>query len=340
LALDVFILAIESSCDDTSVAVLKNDAVLSNTTANQLLHKQLGGVVPEIASREHQKNIIDVCTLALQQANVSYSQLNAIAVTAGPGLMGSLLVGVSFAKALAYGLGIPLIAVNHIQAHVLCHLIKTNKNGTQNTIPLFPYLCLTVSGGHTQLVVCKSAMQLEIIGQSLDDAAGEAFDKAAKILGLEYPGGPLIDKFAQLGNNKKYNFPKAKIANYDFSFSGTKTAFLNFIENNKAKDSLFIKENLHDICASFQYNIVETLVDKMILAAKDLNIKTIALAGGVSANSLLRSMAEQKCGAHSYKLHIPSFEYCTDNAAMIGIVAYYKFLKGDFANLELTAFSS
>ncbi len=323
-------MAIESSCDDTSGAVLHNRAVLSNVVANQEIHKQYGGVVPELAGRDHQKNILPVVDAALKKANVDLTQINAIAFTRGPGLLGSLLVGASFAKSLAQSLGVPLIEVNHMQAHVLAHFIE-GKNGD----PGFPFLCLTVSGGHTQLIKVNDHLSFELLGETLDDAAGEAYDKAAKILGLPYPGGPLIDKFAKEGNPQAYKFPISNMPGFSYSFSGIKTAFLYFIQNETKKDPGFVEKNKADICASYQLSITEMLLKKLRQAAQQQGIKTLALAGGVSANSLLRkSLTDME--KEGFRVFIPPFEYCTDNAAMIGIAGYFKYLKKDFADLNIT----
>lgn len=332
---DILILAIESSCDDTSAAVLQNRTVLSNVVANQEIHKQYGGVVPELASRDHQKNIIPVVDTALKNASVDLTQINAIAFTRGPGLLGSLLVGSSFAKSLAQALGIPLIEVNHMQAHILAHFIEeTNDEGQATKIPKFPFLCLTVSGGHTQLVQVNDHLSFELLGETLDDAVGEAFDKAAKILGLPYPGGPLIDKYAKEGHHLAYKFPISAMPDNNYSFSGIKTAFLYFIQKETQKNPDFIKQHMADICASYQWSLTEILLKKLRKAAKEKNIKTIALAGGVSANSLLRSrMLEME--KEGYAVFIPPFAYCTDNAAMIGITAHFKYLKKDFADLNI-----
>lgn len=333
-----YILAIESSCDDTSVAVLHNDKVLSNVVANQEIHSQYGGVVPELASRAHQQNIVPVVHQALAKANIDKNELHAIAFTKGPGLMGSLLVGTSFAKSMAMALRLPLISVNHMQAHILAHFIDSENQSK----PPFPFLCLTISGGHTQIVKVTNYFSMEIIGETLDDAVGEAFDKSAKILGLSYPGGPLIDKYAQLGDPKAFEFTHPKTKNkLDFSFSGLKTGILRFIQKNtKESRNLgtdFIKENLNDICASIQYTIVSILMNKLKEASKQTGIKHIAIAGGVSANSGIRNAlmnAEKQVG---WKTYIPEFEYTTDNAAMIGIVGYYKFLEKQFEDLSVTA---
>ncbi|KAB1157513.1 tRNA (adenosine(37)-N6)-threonylcarbamoyltransferase complex transferase subunit TsaD [Flavobacterium luteum] len=329
----VFILAIESSCDDTAAAVLQNDKVLSNVVANQLIHNQYGGVVPELASRAHQQNIVPVIDAALKVANINKEQLSAIAFTQGPGLMGSLLVGSSFAKSMALALNIPLIAVNHMQAHVLAHFI--DEEGFDK--PSFPFIALTISGGHTQIIKVNSFFDMEIIGETTDDAVGEAFDKSAKILGLPYPGGPLVDKYAQLGNPKAFTFTKPKVPGLDFSFSGLKTAILYFIQKKTFENPNFIEENLNDICASIQHTIIEILMDKLQLAVATTGIKQIAIGGGVSANSGIRKTlkeAEQKFG---WKTYIPKFEYTTDNAAMIGIVGYQKFLLGKFETSDVVS---
>lgn len=329
----IFVLGIESSCDDTSASVIKDGYVLSNVVANQDIHKKYGGVVPELASRAHQQNIVPVVQQALEQANVKKEELTAIAFTKGPGLMGSLLVGTSFAKSLALSLNIPLIEVNHMQGHVLAHFIKEE----QYKSPSFPFLCLTVSGGHTQIVKMNSYFDIEILGETIDDAVGEAFDKSAKILGLPYPGGPLIDKYAKLGNPKAFPFSKPKVKGLNFSFSGFKTAVLYFSQKKKKENPEFISENLYDICASIQYTISEILMDKLKLAVKESGIKEIAIAGGVSANSEIRhrlQLAEKHFG---WKTFIPKFEYTTDNAAMIAIVGYLKYLEKDFSNNNVTA---
>jgi N6-L-threonylcarbamoyladenine synthase len=323
---EVFILAIESSCDDTAAAVLQNDKVLSNVVANQLIHSQYGGVVPELASRAHQQNIVPVVDAALRAANINKGQLSAIAFTQGPGLMGSLLVGSSFAKSMALALQIPLIAVNHMQAHVLAHFIT--EDGYDK--PTFPFLALTISGGHTQIIRVDDFFDMTVIGETTDDAVGEAFDKSAKILGLPYPGGPLIDKYAQLGNPKAFVFTKPKVAGLNFSFSGLKTAILYFIQKKKIENPHFVDENLNDICASIQYTIIEILMDKLKLAVKETGIKQIAIGGGVSANSGIRDTLKATEISYGWKTFIPKFEYTTDNAAMIGIVGYQKFLNQTF----------
>jgi N6-L-threonylcarbamoyladenine synthase len=330
---DVYILAIESSCDDTAAAVLLNDKVLSNIVANQLIHNEFGGVVPELASRAHQQNIVPVIDAALRRANIQKEQLSAIAFTQGPGLMGSLLVGSSFAKSLALALNIPLIAVNHMQAHILAHFI--DEEGFDK--PTFPFLALTISGGHTQIVKVSNYFDMDIIGETTDDAVGEAFDKSAKILGLPYPGGPLIDKYAQLGNPKAYTFTKPKVPNLDFSFSGLKTAILYFIQKNVAENENFIEENRNDICASIQNTIIEILMDKMKLAVAETGINSIAIGGGVSANSGIRKTLKETETQLGWKTFIPKFEYTTDNAAMIGIVGYQKFLIANFENSNVVS---
>lgn len=323
---EVFILAIESSCDDTAAAVLHNDKVLSNVVANQMIHNQYGGVVPELASRAHQQNIVPVIDAALRKANITKEQLSAIAFTQGPGLMGSLLVGSSFAKSLALALEIPLIAVNHMQAHILAHFIA--EEGFDK--PTFPFLALTISGGHTQIVKVNDFFDMEIIGETTDDAVGEAFDKSAKILGLPYPGGPLVDKHAALGNPRAFVFTKPRVPGLNFSFSGLKTAILYFIQKKKLENPNFVDENLNDICASIQHTIIEILMDKLKLAVKETGIKQIAIGGGVSANSGIRNTLVAAENKYGWKTYIPKFEYTTDNAAMIGIVGYQKFLTQDF----------
>lgn len=323
---DVFILAIESSCDDTAAAVLKNDVVLSNVVAGQKIHEEYGGVVPELASRAHQQNIVPVIDSALKRANVSKNQLSAIAFTQGPGLMGSLLVGTSFAKSLSMALDIPLIAVNHMHAHILAHFI--DEEGFDK--PEFPFLALTISGGHTQIVKVNSFFNMEIIGETTDDAVGEAFDKSAKIMGLPYPGGPLIDKFAKEGNPKRFPFTKPKVDGLNFSFSGLKTQILYFIQKNVAINPNFIEENKADICASIQHTIIEILMEKLKMAVAETGITQVAIGGGVSANSGIRNTLKAAETKYGWKTFIPKFEYTTDNAAMIGIVGYQKFLENKF----------
>lgn len=356
------ILAIESSCDDTSCAVLKNTIVLSNVTANQSIHRQYGGVIPELASRDHEKNMIPVIDAALKNAKAKLSDLSAIAVTRGPGLSGSLLVGLSTAKSLALALNIPLVEVNHMQGHILAHFIKektgseqeaesrrqdavnsgqqTMDNGQQTTddashkSPSFPFLCLTVSGGHTQIVKVTAPLEFELLAETEDDAVGEAFDKAAKILGLPYPGGPLIDKYAQAGDASVYKFPTPRLPNNNYSFSGVKTAFLYFIQEQTAQNPDFIAEHLPDICASYQAHLIRYLLKNLLAVAKETGIKEIAIAGGVSANSGLRAQLQELGKKQGWQTYIPAFEYCTDNAAMIGITGYYKFLKQEFCGLD------
>ena len=329
----IYILGIESSCDDTSAAVICNGKVLSNVVANQEIHAKYGGVVPELASRAHQQNIVPVIQQAIQQANIDKKDLNAIAFTRGPGLMGSLLVGTSFAKSLSLALDVPLIAVNHMQGHVLAHFI--DEEGQQK--PPFPFLCLTISGGHTQIVKITNHFTMEVLGETLDDAVGEAFDKSAKILGLPYPGGPLIDKHAKLGNPKAFKFTKPRVDGLNFSFSGLKTAILYFIQKKVKENPNFIEENLNDICASIQYTIVEILFDKMKKAVIQTGIKHIAIAGGVSANSEIRKVLKSFETTLGWTTYIPKFEYTTDNAGMIAIVGYLKYLEGDFSNEIVTA---
>lgn len=318
------ILGIESSCDETSASICANGHILSNSIASQAVHQKYGGVVPELASRAHQQNLIPTIHEAILSAKIHKNEVDAVAFTRGPGLLGSLLVGTSFAKAFALALHIPLIEVNHMQAHILAHFIGSPK-------PQFPFLCLTVSGGHTQLVIVKSHFDMEIIGQTLDDAAGEAFDKTAKILNLPYPGGPLIDRYAAQGNPNAFTFPEPQIPGFNFSFSGLKTAILNFVRKHEAANPQFTQQHLADICASVQQRIVTILLNKLQAAARHHQIRQIAIAGGVSANSGLRNALQQLAKQESWSLYIPEFEYCTDNAAMIAIAGYYKFLNNDFA---------
>lgn len=329
----VFILAIESSCDDTAAAVLYNDKVLSNVVANQLIHNQYGGVVPELASRAHQQNIVPVIDAALKKAAITKEQLSAIAFTQGPGLMGSLLVGSSFAKSLSTALNIPLVAVNHMHAHILAHFI--DEEGYEK--PEFPFLALTISGGHTQIVRVDGYFDMTIIGETTDDAVGEAFDKSAKILGLPYPGGPLVDKLAQSGNPKAFAFTKPKVAGLDFSFSGLKTAILYFIQKNQKENPSFIEDNKNDICASIQHTIIEILMDKLKQAVKETGINQIAIGGGVSANSGIRNTLKEAEKKYGWKTFIPKFEYTTDNAAMIGIVGYQKYLSQHFETASVVS---
>ena len=332
----IHILSIESSCDDTSAAILENNRVLSNVVANQKIHADYGGVVPELASRAHQQNIVPVVDQALKQAQIDKKELDAIAFTQGPGLMGSLLVGTSFAKSLAIALQVPLMAVNHMQAHVLAHFIEDE----QQNIPPFPFLCLTISGGHTQILKVSSFDTFEILGETIDDAVGEAFDKTAKLLGLPYPGGPLIDKYAREGNPLAFSFSEPKTSNpLDFSFSGLKTAILYFLQREQKKDPEFIKDNLKDICASVQRTIVNILMDKLKKASQESGIKHVAIAGGVSANSEIRSTLKAMETSLGWTTYIPKFEYTTDNAAMIGIVGYFKYLNKDFDPSDTAASS-
>ena len=330
---NVKILGIESSCDDTCAAVLSGTMLLSNVVAGQQVHHDYGGVVPELASRAHQQNIVPVVDIALKKAGIKKEEIDAIALTKGPGLMGSLLVGVSFAKALSIGLNKPLIEVNHMQAHILSHFIQTPNE--EYRPPSFPFLCLTVSGGHTQIVLINDYFDMQILGQTLDDAAGEAFDKAAKIMTLPYPGGPLVDKFAKEGNPKAFSFPTPHIAGLDFSFSGLKTSFLYLIRDGKINNPNFVEENKIDLCASFQFRVVSILIAKITKAAQETGVKEIAIAGGVAANSGLRNALHEAAGKHNWKVYIPKMQYCTDNAAMIGITGYFKFLRNEFANLAL-----
>lgn len=325
--MSTIILGIESSCDDTSAAVLKDGVILSNKTATQVDHKTYGGVVPEVASRAHQVNIIPVVDLAIREAGINKTEISAIAFTRGPGLMGSLLVGVSFAKAMALSLDVPMVEVNHMKGHVLAHFAENPK-------PKFPFLCLTVSGGHTQIVLVRDFLDMEVIGETIDDAAGEAFDKTGKLLGLDYPAGPIIDKLAQQGQHV-FQFPEPKIKDLDFSFSGLKTSILYFLKKEIKKNPNFIEDNLNDICASVQTSIITFLMNKLQKAAKQTGIKEIAIAGGVSANSELRSTLSKIGEEKGWNTYIPSFEFCTDNAAMIAVTGYYKYLKGEFVGQDV-----
>jgi N6-L-threonylcarbamoyladenine synthase len=325
----IYVLGIESSCDDTSAAVLLNDKVLSNVVATQKVHEAYGGVVPELASRAHQQHIVPVIDQAIKQAGISKKDLSAIAFTRGPGLMGSLLVGSSFAKSLSLALNIPLIEVNHMQAHLLAHFIKDD----DSKIPNFPFLGVTISGGHTQIVKVKDYFDMEVIGETLDDAIGEAFDKCGKMFQLPYPAGPEIDKLAKLGNPEKFQFAKPNVQGLNFSFSGLKTSVLYFLQKKTKEDPDFIANNLEDLCASFQFKVVDILISKLKKAVKETNIKEIAIGGGVSANSGIRNALIDQQEKSDWVAHIPKFEYCTDNAAMIGIVGYHKFLKNQFTSL-------
>ena len=325
---DISILAIESSCDETSASMIVNGKVLNNIVATQSVHENYGGVVPELASRAHQENLIPVVHQALSSSGIPKEQLSAVAVTRGPGLMGSLLVGLSFAKAFAKSLEIPLIEVNHMQAHVLAHFIDAPR-------PSFPFLCLTVSGGHTQLVLVRDYLDMEVIGETLDDAVGEAFDKTAKLLGLPYPGGPLIDRHAKEGDPKKFAFPITRMPGLNYSFSGIKTAVLYFLREKLEANPAFIQENMADLCASIQYSLIEMLLIKLKEAMSQYRITQVAIAGGVSANSGLRMALDALARKKGWQLYIPELEYCTDNAAMIAMAAHYKYLKGDFARLDI-----
>ena len=331
--LNIYILAIETSCDDTSCAVLNGDRLISQITATQKIHEQYGGVVPELASRDHQKSILPVVDLALKKAGILLSDLSAIAITRGPGLMGSLLVGLSFAKSLSIALQIPLIEVNHMQAHVLAHFIKDNDNKSS---PPFPFICLTLSGGHTQLIKVNTYFDFDLIGETIDDAIGEAFDKAAKILGLSYPGGPIIDTLAKKGNKTRFKFSNSKISGYNYSFSGIKTSFLYFIQNESKKNPLFIKENIEDICASYQSHLITTVLLNAKRLLVETGIKHFAIAGGVSSNSELRQQVGLLNDELDIKTYILNNEYCTDNGAMIGITGYYKYINKQFSDLGIT----
>ena len=334
---DIFILGIESSCDDTSAAVLKNDLLLSNVIANQDVHQKYGGVVPELASRMHQQNIIPVVHEALNKAGITKDKLDAIAFTRGPGLMGSLLVGTSFAKGFASALKIPLIDVNHLHAHILALFIKQDENDVDK--PRFPFLCLLVSGGNSQIILVKAPDEQEILGQTIDDAAGEAFDKCGKVMGLPYPAGPVIDRLAKEGNPKAFKLSKPQIPGYNYSFSGLKTSFLYLLRDNLKNDPQFIEKNKQDLCASLQSTIIDVLMDKLQKAAKDLNVDQVALAGGVSANSALRKAFTDYGASNNKTVFIPPFSFTTDNAAMIAVTGYFKYQKGDFCSSEATAFA-
>lgn len=330
---DSIILGIESSCDDTSAAIIQGNKILSNIAANQEIHNDYGGVVPELASRAHQQNIIPVVEKSLSKANIQQKDISAVGFTRGPGLLGSLLVGTSFAKSLAMSLNVPLIEVNHLQAHILAHFI----DDANIMPPKFPFLCLTVSGGHTMIVLVKDYFDMEIIGKTIDDAAGEAFDKIGKIFNLDYPAGPIVDRLAKTGDKNSFKFNKPKLEQYDYSFSGIKTSVLYFIQKEVKKNPEFIKENLADLCASVQKSIVEILMDKLEKASKELNINEVAIAGGVSANSGLREAMQQNAEKLRWNIYIPKFEYTTDNAAMIAMVAKLKFDRGEFADLSVSA---
>ncbi len=333
MPVEPLILAIESSCDDTSAAVLRGNKVLSNIVASQKIHQKYGGVVPELASRAHQQNIIPVVSVALEDANIDKKDLSAVAFTRGPGLLGSLLVGTSFAKSLSMSLKVPLIEINHMQAHILAHF----RDDEQMQVPEFPFLALTISGGHTQLVLVKDYFDMEILGETLDDAVGEAFDKTAKILGLTYPGGPLIDKYAKEGDASKFNFPIPKVDGLNFSFSGLKTNILNFITKESRNDENFVHDHMNDICASVQSTIVAILMQKVELALAKYEVKALAIGGGVAANSAIRSAVLNFKNTHDVNVHIPKFEFCTDNAAMIGIAAYFKYQRENFTSNAVSA---
>ena len=333
----VTILGIESSCDDTSAAVIRDGIILSNVIAGQAVHERYGGVVPELASRAHQQNIIPVVHDALKQAKIAKEEISAVAFTRGPGLLGSLLVGTSFAKGFSSALNIPMIEVNHLQAHVLAHFIKEDENDADQ--PSFPFRCLLVSGGNSQIILVKSFDDMEIIGQTIDDAAGEAFDKCAKVMGLGYPGGPVVDRLAKQGDSVRFRFSKPNIAGYDYSFSGLKTSFLYFLRDELKNDSGFIDKNREDLCASLQKTIIDVLMDKLYHAAKDCKIKEVAVAGGVSANSGLRNAFEEYSRKYGWKIHIPKFAYTTDNAAMVAITGYYKYKKGEFSGYDIAPYA-
>ena len=341
---NTIILAIESSCDDTSAAVIRDGVLLSNVTASQGVHEEFGGVVPELASRAHQLNIVPVVDAALKRAGVSSEELSAIAFTRGPGLLGNLLVGTSFAKGLALAHNIPLVEVNHLQAHILAHFIKTEPTptpslGGESASPNFPFLCLLVSGGNSQIVLVKSYCEMEIVGQTIDDAAGEAFDKCAKVMGLPYPGGPWIDRLAKEGNAEAFQFAKPNIPGYNYSFSGLKTSFLYFLRDQLKENENFIDENKNDLCASFQKTVIDILINKLKKAAKDLKITEIAVAGGVSANSGLREALLDLGRRHRWKVHIPPFSYTTDNAAMVCQAGYFKYLDGEFCPVDAVPYA-
>lgn len=335
--MDVTILGIESSCDDTSAAVIRNGYLLSNVIASQSVHEAYGGVVPELASRAHQQNIVPVVSEAIKRAGIDKKDISAIAFTRGPGLMGSLLVGVSFAKGLARSLDIKMIDVNHLQAHVLAHFIK--EEGEDNRQPAFPFLCLLVSGGNSQIILVKSYKDMEIVGQTIDDAAGEAIDKCSKVMGLGYPGGPIIDKLARQGNPEAFQFSKPHIKDYDYSFSGLKTSFLYSLREWMKEDPDFIEHHKNDLAASLERTITDILMDKLRKAAKDLKIKEIAVAGGVSANNGLRQAFRDHAARYGWNIYIPKFSYTTDNAAMVAITGYYKYLDNDFCPIDLPAYS-
>ncbi|WP_298646418.1 tRNA (adenosine(37)-N6)-threonylcarbamoyltransferase complex transferase subunit TsaD [uncultured Proteiniphilum sp.] len=333
----ITILGIESSCDDTSAAVIRDGVILSNVIAGQAVHERYGGVVPELASRAHQQNIIPVVHDALKQAGITKEEISAVAFTRGPGLLGSLLVGTSFAKGFSSALNIPMIEINHLQAHVLAHFIKEDEHDTNQ--PGFPFLCLLVSGGNSQIILVKSYDDMEIVGQTIDDAAGEAFDKCAKVMGLGYPGGPVVDRLAKQGDPDRFTFSKPRIAGYDYSFSGLKTSFLYFLRDKLKNDAGFIEKNKEDLCASLQKTIIDILMDKLYSAAVDLQIKEVAVAGGVSANSGLRNAFEEYSRRYGWKIHVPKFAYTTDNAAMVAISGYYKYLDSRFCPPDVVPYA-
>lgn len=335
--MSVVILGIESSCDDTSAAVIRDGVLLSNVTAGQAVHEEYGGVVPELASRAHQQNIIPVVDAALRRAGIGRTEVNAVAFTRGPGLLGSLLVGTSFAKGFAQALGVPLIDVNHLQAHVLAHFVA--EEGVERHFPEFPFLCLLVSGGNSQIILVSSYKDMKVIGQTIDDAAGEAFDKCAKVMGLPYPGGPHIDRLAKEGDPERFKFSKPNIAGYDYSFSGLKTSFLYTLRDEVKANPAFVRENLNDLCASLQKTVIDILMGKLAKAAKDLRIRHIAVAGGVSANSALRQAFVDYGAKHHCEVYIPKFSFTTDNAAMVAITGYFKYLDGDFCDIALPPYA-
>jgi N6-L-threonylcarbamoyladenine synthase len=334
---NIIILGIESSCDDTSAAIIENGVIRSNIIASQKVHEIYGGVVPELASRAHQQNIVPVVDMAIKQANIGKEEISAIAFTRGPGLLGSLLVGTSFAKGFSLSLNIPMLEVNHLQGHVLAHFVKENEEDTNK--PNFPHLCLLVSGGNSQIILVKSHLEMEVIGQTIDDAAGEAFDKCAKVMGLPYPGGPHIDRLAKLGDPDSFEFNKPKIPGLNYSFSGLKTSFLYHLRDELKNNENYIEENKANLCASLQKTIIDVLLGKLVRAAKETGIKEISVAGGVSANSGLRSALTMEAEKRGWNMFIPEFKYTTDNAAMIAITGYYKYLKGEFASHELVPFA-
>ena len=337
LIMSVIILGIESSCDDTSAAILRDGELLSNVTAGQAVHEMYGGVVPELASRAHQQNIIPVVDAALKKAGVERNDISAVAFTRGPGLMGSLLVGTSFAKGFALGLDIPMIDVNHLQAHVLAHFVR--EPGVEPHLPEFPFLCLLVSGGNSQIILVKSYKEMQVLGQTIDDAAGEAFDKCAKVMGLPYPGGPYIDKYAKMGNPKAFAFAKPHIKGFDYSFSGLKTSFLYTLRDAQKEDPNFVQNHLYDLCASLQKTVIDILMDKVHKAMKETGVKHLAMAGGVSANSGLREAFEDYGRHHRVEVYIPKFSFTTDNAAMVAITGYYKYLDNDFCAVDLAPYA-